>query len=174
MWRHRSALTLAQIMACSLTAPSHYLNTCWFVISEVLWHSSESSFARNEQDIYENYSYKMAATSPRDQWVNHTVYFYCFNRANHNTYCIYYIHYKGRKIAQISVITWLGGTIWCRYNMFTIIILHSALQWQPLNINEALDSQKTPHNSPLWASYGVFFVRILVKINGVTTAPNCV
>ena len=34
----RSGATLAQVMAWCLTAPSHYLNQCWLVISEVLWH----------------------------------------------------------------------------------------------------------------------------------------
>ena len=26
-----------QVMACCLTAPSHYLNQCWLIISEVMW-----------------------------------------------------------------------------------------------------------------------------------------
>ena len=39
IWRHRSGSTLAQVM----TAPSHYLNQCWLLIIEVLWHSSESN-----------------------------------------------------------------------------------------------------------------------------------
>ena len=29
IWRHRSGSTLGQVMACCLTAPSHYLNQCW-------------------------------------------------------------------------------------------------------------------------------------------------
>ena len=29
IWWHRSGSTLAQVMACCLTAPSHYLNQCW-------------------------------------------------------------------------------------------------------------------------------------------------
>ena len=29
IWRHRSWSTLAQVMACCLSAPSHYLNECW-------------------------------------------------------------------------------------------------------------------------------------------------
>ena len=29
IWRQRSGSTLAQVMACCLTAPSHYLNQCW-------------------------------------------------------------------------------------------------------------------------------------------------
>ena len=39
--RWRSGSTLVQVMACCLTAPSHYLNQCWLIISKVLWHSSE-------------------------------------------------------------------------------------------------------------------------------------
>ena len=39
IWRQRSWSTLAQVMACCLTAPSHYLNQCWLIISEVQWHS---------------------------------------------------------------------------------------------------------------------------------------
>ena len=38
-WRQRSGSTLAQVMACCLTAPSHYLNQCRLIISEVQWHS---------------------------------------------------------------------------------------------------------------------------------------
>ena len=35
IWWHRSGSTLAQVMACCLTAPRHYLNQCWFIISKV-------------------------------------------------------------------------------------------------------------------------------------------
>ena len=35
IWWHRSGSTLAQVMACCLTAPSHYLNQCWLIISKV-------------------------------------------------------------------------------------------------------------------------------------------
>ena len=34
---HRSGSTLAQVMACCLMAPSHYLDQCWLVINMVLW-----------------------------------------------------------------------------------------------------------------------------------------
>ena len=61
-------------MTCCLTAPSHYLNQCWLPISEVLWHSPESNFTWNAPAIishnnFEKYTFKIAATSPRDQWV---------------------------------------------------------------------------------------------------------
>ena len=35
---YRSRSTSAQVMACCLTAPSHYLNQCWLIISKVLWN----------------------------------------------------------------------------------------------------------------------------------------
>ena len=45
-WRTGSALT--QVMACCLTAPSHYLNQCWHIIKGVLWHSSRfTGFAQH-------------------------------------------------------------------------------------------------------------------------------
>ena len=55
IWEHRTGSTMAQVMACCLTAPSHYLNQCWLIISEVQWHSSEGNFtgdtlAINHQD----------------------------------------------------------------------------------------------------------------------------
>ena len=43
-WWHKSRSTLTQVMACCLTAPSHYLNQCWLIISEVQWHSSQGTF----------------------------------------------------------------------------------------------------------------------------------
>ena len=34
--QHRFGSTLAQVMACCLSAPSHYLNQCWLTIKETL------------------------------------------------------------------------------------------------------------------------------------------
>ena len=50
IWRCRSWSTLVHVMACCLTAPSHYLNQCWLIISKVLWHSSEDIIARKFKD----------------------------------------------------------------------------------------------------------------------------
>ena len=36
IWWHKSGSTLAQVMACCLMAPSHYLNQCWLTISNLL------------------------------------------------------------------------------------------------------------------------------------------
>ena len=40
---HLSRSTMAQVMACCLTAPSHYLNQCWLIISKVQWHLPEGN-----------------------------------------------------------------------------------------------------------------------------------
>ena len=41
IWRHRSRPTVDQAMAWCLTASSHYLNHCWLLICEILWHSHD-------------------------------------------------------------------------------------------------------------------------------------
>ena len=51
-------------------APSHFLNRCWLLICEVLWHSSESSFKGSAEatilyNDFENYIFKIITTSPR-------------------------------------------------------------------------------------------------------------
>ena len=50
IWRWRSWSTLVQVMAWCLTAPSHYLNQCWLIISKVLRHSSEDIIIRRFED----------------------------------------------------------------------------------------------------------------------------
>ena len=46
---HRSGSALAQVMALCLLAQSHYLNECWPIISEVLWHTLKSKFTASIQ-----------------------------------------------------------------------------------------------------------------------------
>ena len=52
IWKPRSGLILAQLIACCLKASSHYLNQCWLIIKGVLWHSSESNIPRNGLRLY--------------------------------------------------------------------------------------------------------------------------
>ena len=47
---HTTGSTLIQVMACCLMAPSHYLNQCWFIISQVLCHSSQSLIKKCQQN----------------------------------------------------------------------------------------------------------------------------
>ena len=51
IWWHGSRSTWARGMACWLMAPSHYVNQCWLLISEVLWHSHGANFAANTESI---------------------------------------------------------------------------------------------------------------------------
>ena len=51
IWGHKSGSTLAQAMACCLTAPNHYLNQCWLIIRKVQRHPSESNFTRDTSAI---------------------------------------------------------------------------------------------------------------------------
>ena len=73
IWWQISGSTLAQVMACCLMAPSHYLNQCWLIISEVQWHSHWGNFTRDASTInhypFENYIYKISFKFPRGQWV---------------------------------------------------------------------------------------------------------
>ena len=43
-WCHRDVSKMPQVMACCLTAPSHYLKKYFLIISEVHWQSSEGNF----------------------------------------------------------------------------------------------------------------------------------
>ena len=43
IWLQRSDSTLAQAMACCLAAPSHCLDWCWLIITEVQWQSHEGT-----------------------------------------------------------------------------------------------------------------------------------
>ena len=52
--RQETESTLAQVMACCLTAPSHYLNQCWLIISKVLWQSSKGIMVRRSEDTCTN------------------------------------------------------------------------------------------------------------------------
>ena len=72
IWHHKSGSTLAQVMACCLRAPSHYLNQCWLIISKVQWHSSECNFTRDASaishwNLLENYLSEFCSNLP---WAN--------------------------------------------------------------------------------------------------------
>ena len=71
IWGHRSGSTLAQVMACCLMAPSHYLDQCWIIIKGALQHSTDSSFTSgHELNVFRDYTFKIITKSPRGQWVN--------------------------------------------------------------------------------------------------------
>ena len=90
MWRHRSESTVAQVMAWYRQAPSHYLNQCRFLISEVQWHSSESNFRAStpvsiQHNESETKTFKIIATYPQYHWVTEI----CHNCLWHTYYMLY-------------------------------------------------------------------------------------
>ena len=56
-------------------------------------------------------------------------------------------------------------------SIITWYFTHHCIDWH--NIVQNLDSQKTLHTSPSWASYGVSIVNILEQIGHAITAPHC-
>ena len=74
IWRQGSRSTLVQVMACCLTAPSHYLNQCWLIIAKVQWCSSEGNFHLRYRchlslKLAWKFFLKILLKSPRGQWV---------------------------------------------------------------------------------------------------------
>ena len=68
IWQHRSGLSLPQVMACYLMAPSHDLGQYWLIISKVKWYSSEGNFIRdtsviNHWNWLKNYLHKFSLKS---------------------------------------------------------------------------------------------------------------
>ena len=49
IWQHLYGSTLAQVMACCLMAPSHYLNQCWLIFSKFQWHPLEGNCTKIAQ-----------------------------------------------------------------------------------------------------------------------------
>ena len=51
IWWQTFGSTLAQVMACCLTATSRYLSQCWLIINSVLWQSPKSKFTRSVHEL---------------------------------------------------------------------------------------------------------------------------
>ena len=52
IWRHSFGSTLVEVMACCLTAPSHYLNQFSLIINKVQWYSSNGNFTKDTSAIH--------------------------------------------------------------------------------------------------------------------------
>ena len=105
IWPHRSGSTLAQLMACCLTAPSHYLNQCWLTIIKVPWHSPEGITIRSSADTRHRnkiqfWIFKIDSRFPRGQWVKniinmrfYQILFHALNLIHHflTIFCIHFL-----------------------------------------------------------------------------------
>ena len=120
IWRQWSWTTLAQVTACCLTAPSHYLNQCWLIIRGVLWHTSESSFAGIAQGIDSGYEFekdilKNIFKSPRGQWVKlmyqHYSWIWPINVQNHHPSCYHLCQIFGW-LNMLVLSCFIQGIVW--------------------------------------------------------------
>ena len=82
-------------MACCLTAPSHYLNQCWFNDSKFRWHSYEGNLTQDTLAInllyyLENNESKFSIKSPRANELK--LYMGCFSEfkvwSTYRTLCV--------------------------------------------------------------------------------------
>ena len=145
MRRQRSGATLAQVIACCLTAPNHYLNQCWLIISKAQWHSSECNFTKdawtiNHWNMFENYMSKISFKFPRGQWVKCNLVIHVvtgdgrgpFQRARtsagHDQVWSAYMFTAGNRRLDIGKTTWM-----CIFNLLLrqlfLCLIHSTVSW---------------------------------------------
>ena len=70
IWRQGPWSPLVQLLDYCLTAPNHYLNQCWFIITSVLWHSHEINFTIGAHKVnlwcvFKDYTFEMTTSSSR-------------------------------------------------------------------------------------------------------------
>ena len=113
-------------MACCLMAPSHYLNQCWLLICQVVWYSPESSFEANVQAIclhnkFENYTFKITATSPSVQSVKHVTHLTSFGNATHSVQ----IHNEIKDIHMLHLLVWISTFVPApHFIVYEVLIIH--------------------------------------------------
>ena len=168
MWHWRSWSTLVQVMACCLTAPSHYLNQCWLIISTVLWHSSEDIMIRRfEVKIT---FFKITLRSPSGQWVNGTNQLTLTNKvtaSNHFT-DEFYIKFKtSTKYHVLSTTCWPNKCckIKCKYLHNRIAMNELTKKYIfPFNTNkelEKLESHINYHEDKQWSEQLTWLVHTM-------------
>ena len=69
IWLHRYASSMGQVIACCLSATSHYLPQCQLMITGVLYHSLEINLQVFNINNFEKYTHVIISISPRGQWV---------------------------------------------------------------------------------------------------------
>ena len=129
MWQHRSGSTLDQVMACCLTAPSHYLNQCWLNITGVLWHSLKGRNTGNAHksyyyDRFENYTLKFKATSHQEVNPLHAKFF----KGNKKIYLHFmsFFHIDMAQVVEILPQVWQELTYSTRAYWFYIVNIMGA------------------------------------------------
>ena len=113
IWRQRSGSTLAQVMTCCLTAPSHYLNQCWLIISEVQWHSwiRAISWEMPKQSIIEIHLKITFLKFPSNlPWANELILWNSFQRHFSqrcqlvlSLFCTFYFGFSSKRVNNVEL-----------------------------------------------------------------------
>ena len=81
VWRHRTWSILVRVTAYCLIAPNQCLDQCWLIINGPLWHSSESDFTGNAQNICPWYKFGIYLLKITAAFSNEHIY-YPFTECN--------------------------------------------------------------------------------------------
>ena len=94
IWLRRSSSTLVHAMACCLTAPSHYLNQCWWIIRGVLWLSPETNFTRSAHEFKSITHVRRLYFLNYNTWFSYTHGRYCLEikQRRRNNICIHLVN----------------------------------------------------------------------------------
>ena len=151
IWWQRSGSILTEvIMACCLTAPRHYLNQCWLRIR----CSVVSASVQFHNSLFGNISsrrlyFKITATFPRGQWVEHR---------NTNYRNMRLVNVAIGRIRNVS-----GSKNWGNIFSFFCSFLAATKQlyeWFSPSVRPSVCLSVTPFS--LWSHH-----RIIIKFSGV-------
>ena len=105
-------------MACCLTAPSHYLNQCWLIISKGEWHSSKGNFTAGISAINHcNWLEKFHQNLPGHNELNKLISVKAWPHWAVSTSLRNY-HYKSKTVSRpYHLYSENPCTAWCSYNV---------------------------------------------------------
>ena len=90
IWK-RTLPILVQVMAYCQTVPSHYLELCWLLISEILWHLSQSIILEEMLLWMKNLFLKIKLLL-HFSWANELIWLSIYRRNELIGFCLYIHH----------------------------------------------------------------------------------
>ena len=119
-------------MACCLTAPSHYLNQCWLIVSEILKVSSAGIMIRTYKSLNQGWklhNIKTTSRSPRDQrsWLNWFMFWFINHPKLLAEWFSFSVNYIKKANVTHHLVANVGTTILAPY---TIVFTSHQLIWR--------------------------------------------
>ena len=103
IWRRGPWSSLSHVMACCLTAPSHYLSQLWQLNSSVIRHSPNDKSIGNtdESNTFENYAFKISHMLHGTTSVNISYVYSCSVVLSDCHFCVY-SSIRGVSVTELS------------------------------------------------------------------------